>query len=108
MDGQMLAQACGIDGILADILIERGIDSIDHANDFLSETKWIFHDPMTMRDMPKAVARIWDAVEKKEKILIVGDSDADGITATAVLYQYLGHPWSPGFLGGYISYFDGC
>lgn len=90
MDGQMLAQACGIDSILADILIERGIDSIEHANDFLSETKWIFHDPMTMRDMSKAVARIWDAVEKKEKILIVGDSDADGITATAVLYQYLG------------------
>ncbi len=89
MDSQMLADACGIDSILADILIERGIDSVEHANDFLSETKLIFHDPMTMRDMPKAVARIWRAVERREKILVVGDSDADGITATAVLYQYL-------------------
>lgn len=89
MDSQMMADACGIDGILADILIERGIASIDQANDFLSDTKFIFHDPMTMRDMSKAVARIWRAVEQGEKILIVGDSDADGITATAVLYQYL-------------------
>ena len=89
MDSRMMAQACGIDTILADILIERGIESIDHANDFLSDTKLIFHDPMQMRDMPKAVTRIWTAVDGNEPILIVGDSDADGITATAVLYQYL-------------------
>lgn len=89
MDGQMLADACGIDSILADILIERGIDSVDHARDFLSDSHVIFHDPMTMRDMPRAVERIWRAVDGQEKILIVGDSDADGITATAVTVQYL-------------------
>lgn len=89
MDNQMLAAACGIDSILADILIERGIESIEQAHDFLSDTKLIFHDPMSMQDMAKAVDRIGRAVTEQERILIVGDSDADGITATAVLYQYL-------------------
>ena len=46
-------------------------------------------DPLGMRDMDKAVARIRQAVEGFEKITVYGDYDADGVTATAMLFSYL-------------------
>ncbi len=89
MDNQMLAQACHIDTVVADILLERGISSVDQAQNYLFGQQLLFHDPMLFRDMSRAVSRIWQAVDRQENILIVGDSDADGITATSVLLMYL-------------------
>ena len=86
---QKLADACCIDPIIADILAERGVDDVTRAQDFLYGQTHLFHDPFSMRDMDRAVSRIWQAVDQEENILIVGDSDADGITATTVLLQYL-------------------
>ncbi len=88
MDNQALAQACHIDPIVADILLTRGISSVEQAQNYLFGQQ-LFYDPMLMRDMSRAVSRIWQAVDGQEKILIVGDSDADGITATSVLLMYL-------------------
>ncbi len=89
MDRQEIAQSCKIDPIIADILIERAVDTPDKAQNFLFGNQEIFHEPTILLDMSKAVSRIWQAVDKGEKIAIVGDSDADGITATAVLLLYL-------------------
>lgn len=89
MDAMGLAQVCQIDPIVADILLQRGITTVQQAQNFLFGKQMIYHDPMTMQDMPRAVARIWQAIKRQENILIVGDSDADGITATAVLLMYL-------------------
>lgn len=89
MHVQELANVCHVDPIIADILMDRGMDEVVRAQDFLYGRTHLFHDPLSMQDMDRAVSRIWRAVEHGENILIVGDSDADGITATAVLLQYL-------------------
>ncbi len=88
MDNQALAQACHIDPIVADILLSRGISSVEQAQNYLFGQQ-LFHDPMRLKNMSRAVSRIWRAIDRQEKILIVGDSDADGITATSVLLMYL-------------------
>lgn len=89
MDNVTLAQACHIDSIVADILLQRGISSIEQAQNYLFGHQQVFHDPMHLQDMAGAVSRIWQAVDRQEHILIVGDSDTDGITATSVLLMYL-------------------
>ena len=48
-----------------------------------------FSDPFLMKDMDKAVQRIWQAIEGFERIAVYGDYDADGVTATSILYSYL-------------------
>lgn len=74
--------------ICAALLDVRGINTPEAVEDFLSnELK--FDDPFEIKDMDKAAARIIRAVENGEKICIYGDYDADGVTATTILFQYL-------------------
>ncbi len=75
--------------IIAKILITRGIDTFEKAKLFFKGNLDDLHDPFLMEDMGKAVERIVDAIRNKEKILIYGDYDVDGITAVAVLYLLL-------------------
>ncbi len=89
MDKVTLAESCQIDPIVADILLQRGISTVEQAQNYLFGYQQVYHDPMLLADMSNAVTRIWQAVDQKENILIVGDSDADGLTATAVLLMYL-------------------
>ena len=56
---------------------------------FLHPTRKDFHDPFLMPDMKKAVDRIKKAIENKEKVIIFGDYDADGITSITVLKSFL-------------------
>ena len=74
--------------VLAAILAERGV-APEQYEAFLNGNEPLFHDPFLLSGMDRAVARINAAVGKGEQILIVGDSDADGITATAILLYYL-------------------
>lgn len=71
------------------ILYNRGIKESDEIQKFLNCDLENLHDPYLLKDMDKAVSRIKDALEKKEKITIYGDYDVDGITSIAILYKHL-------------------
>ena len=75
--------------IIAKLLQNRGIDSPEKAEWFFNGTMEDLHDPALLKEMDKAVDRIKKAIKNKEKIMVFGDYDADGITATAILYDFL-------------------
>src|SRR6266404_5965085 len=84
----------GDDRFLAQLLYNRGLTDKDQIDDFLHPKYENLHNPFLFQDMKKAVERIWQAIDKKEKITIYGDYDADAVTANAVLrqtFKYLGH-----------------
>lgn len=83
-----LSERCEIDPFLALLLTARGITDEAEAEEYLS-SDCDFSDPFLLADMEKAVERIADALENFEKIAVFGDYDADGVTATALLYSYL-------------------
>ena len=74
--------------LTAALLASRGIRTPEEAVEFLREDAGLLHDPMAMKDMDKAVARIRLAVEKKETVAVYGDYDVDGITATALMCSW--------------------
>lgn len=75
---------------VAGILWHRGIREKDEAEKFLDpETKQEFYDPFLMKDMEKAVSRIAGAIQKGEPIVVYGDYDVDGMTASAILVRTL-------------------
>ena len=73
-------------GVFKQILANRGIDDVDH---FFAMGEESLHDPWLLKGMQKAVNRIKEGIERKEKILIFGDYDCDGISAISVLYRTL-------------------
>ena len=80
-----LSKELGISPLLAQILINRGITSLTTAQHFLNVRTEDFLDPYSFPLMHKAVSRIKRAAEHKEKVMICGDYDVDGITAVALL-----------------------
>ena len=81
----------GINPIVAQILFNRGVQKKADIKKFLNPKIEDLHDPYLMKDMDKTVKRILKAVENKEKIIVYGDFDVDGITATVTLWEYLYH-----------------
>ena len=79
----------GISGILARILVNKNITQKDEIDLFMNPTRKDFHDPFLMPDMEIIVDRVLQAIEQKEKIMIYGDYDADGITSITVLKSFL-------------------
>jgi len=75
--------------VLAGILIKRGLNEPTAAEAFLHPRLSDLHDPLTMKGMERVVGRILLARERREKILIYGDYDVDGITSTVVLRRAL-------------------
>ena len=78
-----------ISKLLAQILINKNVTKDDEIEVFLNPKRNNFYDPFLMPDMEKAVERIIKAIENKEKVLIYGDYDVDGITSTTVLKKFL-------------------
>lgn len=74
---------------VADLLVQRGITTIDEAERFFHPSVRDLHDPFLMPDMDKAVERLNRAMGSKEKIMVYGDYDVDGCTAVALVYRYL-------------------
>ena len=79
----------GISEVLARILVNREITKEEGVKVFLEPTRNDFYDPLLLPDMKKAVDRIIKAIETKEKVVIFGDYDVDGITSVTVLKKFL-------------------
>ena len=84
-----LAEALGVDEIIATLLVERGVTTFEEARCFFRPSLDQLHDPFLMKDMDRAIARINEAVRRRERILIYGDYDVDGTSAVALVYSYL-------------------
>ncbi|MCM3619269.1 single-stranded-DNA-specific exonuclease RecJ [Sutcliffiella horikoshii] len=86
---EQLAESMGVAPLIASLLVNRGLDTIENAKEFLYTEDQEFHDPFLMEDMDKLVDRVKLAVENDEKILVFGDYDADGVSSTTVLVTAL-------------------
>ena len=78
-----------INKLLATILVNREITEKSQIEKFLNPKRNDFYNPYEMPDMEKAIERIIKAIENKEKIIIYGDYDVDGITSVTVLKSFL-------------------
>jgi len=85
-----ISESLRLPTILSKILVSRGITDREEIIKFLKPSVNDLHDPMLLPDMDKAVKRIVAAKELNEKVVIYGDYDVDGITATSILYLFLG------------------
>ncbi|MCY9547395.1 single-stranded-DNA-specific exonuclease RecJ [Lysinibacillus xylanilyticus] len=86
---QTLQNDLQLSAIAAKILAARGCETTTDAESLLNMTEASIHDPFLMHGMAEAVARIEQALEKGEKILVYGDYDADGVTSTTVMLNVL-------------------
>ena len=80
-----LSGQLGISSVLAQIFINRGLKTKEEIESFIKSDISSLHSPMLLPDIKKALRRIKKAIEKKEKVLIFGDYDVDGITSCALL-----------------------
>ncbi len=83
-----LASFFKLDQNIIKLLIARGYNTKEEIYDFLNPSTNKFYNPYLLSNMKEVVSRIKSAVEKKEKIVILGDYDTDGISATAIMYKY--------------------
>ncbi len=86
---EMLVKEAGIPESIASFLVLRGITSPEKAVDHLSPRLALLSDPFLMKDMDLAVNRLVSAVKRGEKVGIFGDYDADGVSASALLFLFL-------------------
>lgn len=84
-----LATEMNLHPALCQLLIQRGIDTVQDVDKFFHPSLDDLHDPFLLPDMDKAVHRIEKALGQKERILVYGDYDVDGTTAVALVYKYL-------------------
>ncbi len=85
---ESLSKQLNINHVLATLLVQRGIRCFDSAKSFFRPSLDALHNPFLMADMHKAIARIEQAIHKKEKVLVYGDYDVDGTTAVALVYTF--------------------
>ncbi len=88
-NSQALQKDLKINETICKILAQRGFNSFEKAKDYFRPQLAHLHSPWIMKDMDKAVNRVLNAIEFKEKILVFGDYDVDGTTSVASMYQFL-------------------
>ncbi len=86
---RQLSSELGVDPVLAELLVQRGVRTFEQARSFFRPNLNDLHDPFLMQDMDKAVERVRRAVVSGEKILVYGDYDVDGTTAVSLVYSFL-------------------
>lgn len=83
------AKKLGLESAVANLIYQRGIQTKESLEDFLSPNLEKLHDPYELNDMEKSVVRIRQAIENGEQILIYGDYDADGMTSASIIKETL-------------------
>ena len=86
---RQLSSELGVEPVLAELLVQRGVRTFAQARDFFRPDLSRLHDPFLMNDMDIAVERLNKALGRKERILVYGDYDVDGTTAVALVYKFL-------------------
>ncbi|NLW73313.1 MAG: single-stranded-DNA-specific exonuclease RecJ [Clostridiales bacterium] len=84
-----IADGMGVSRTLAVLLHNRGYTTPEAARRFLRNEESILHDPYLLCDMDRAAERVWQAIKRRERIVIYGDYDVDGVTSVAILWLYL-------------------
>ncbi len=79
---------------ISQLLIQRGITSLEESEKFFYPSLSDLHDPFLMPQMDKAVNRLNKAMGSKERIMIYGDYDVDGTTSVALVYKFLQNYYS--------------
>ncbi|MEJ2634775.1 MAG: single-stranded-DNA-specific exonuclease RecJ [Calditrichia bacterium] len=95
-----IAAELAVPAVLARILLNRQISSFDKAHIYFRPDLENLHDPYLMKDMDKAVDRVFQALHTGEKILVYGDYDVDGVSAASLLYLVLSK-----MVGSKVSYY---
>ncbi len=85
----VLSSDLGIHPALCTLLAQRGISSFDQAKSYFRPSLDALHDPFLMKDTDRAVRRLSKAMASKERILVYGDYDVDGVTSVAMFYGFL-------------------
>jgi len=84
-----LIECLGVDAVVAQLLAQRGITTFEEARAFFRPHIGQLHDPFLMKDMDKAVARLQQAIDQKEAVMVYGDYDVDGTTSVSLLTHFL-------------------
>ena len=88
-DVQRLATELNIDPSLANLLVQRGVNSFEDERRWFRPSLDDLLDPFLMKDMDKAINRLQQAIKNGEKILVYGDYDVDGTTAVSLIILFL-------------------
>lgn len=97
--GSINTDSFGIDEKIAQIMINRGINSKEDIEMYISPDIYKLRDPFLLKDMDKAYKRIKLAIENNEKICVYGDYDVDGVSSTSLLMLYFD------FIGYEVMYY---
>jgi len=95
---QRFAAGLQVPEVIAGILLRKGISTPAEAEAFFNPSPECLNDPFTLRDMDKATDRIINAIMQRQRILIFGDYDVDGVTSVALIYSFLRD------MGGEVTY----
>ncbi len=96
---QQLTKELGIHQTIARLLSLRGVDTFEQARSYFRADLTHLHDPYLMKDMDKAASRLADTIRHGEKVVVYGDYDVDGTTATSIVYTFLKN------FGGDVQYY---
>src|SRR5690606_33305777 len=94
---EALAGELNVDKMVANLLVQRGVDSFSSAKSFFRPSLDDLHDPFLMKDMDSAVDRLCKAIRSGERIMIYGDYDVDGTTAVRSEERRVGKEWRCGW-----------
>ena len=84
-----LAGTLNLHPVIGTLLVERGVKTVEEAKQFFRPQLTQLLDPFLFKDMAAAVNRLNEALGRKERILVYGDYDVDGVTAVALVYKFL-------------------
>ena len=77
-----------ISPMVVDLLFSRNYNTLEKVEEFFNPKESSFYDPFLLKGMDRLVKRVKKAIEKNEKVLIFGDYDVDGVSASAILIKY--------------------